>query len=73
MHAGLVRVTAAMKGAQGCNGHRTGTCAGCAAGQLDSDCAVPARQGDQIAAAISGHQSGGPANGAGEILSLKWP
>ena len=44
--------------------HRTGICADCAADQLVSERAVPARQGDQIAAAISGHQPGGPANGA---------
>jgi len=58
--AGSVRVTAAMKGAQGCDGHQVGACADCAAGQLVSDRAVPARQGDQIAAAISGHQPSGP-------------
>ena len=40
-------------------GHRTGICANCAAGQLASDRAVPARQGDQIAAAINGHPPGG--------------
>ena len=57
---GSVREIAAMKGAQGCSGHRTGTCAYRAAGQLVSDRAVPARQGDQIAAAINEHQPGGP-------------
>jgi hypothetical protein len=60
MRAGSVREVAAIKGAQGCSGHRTGTCAYRAAGQLASDRAVPARQGDQIAAAINGHQPGGP-------------
>lgn len=68
MRAGLMRVTAAMKGAQGYSGHRTGTGTKRAAGQFVSDRAVPARQGDQIATAINGHQPGGPANGAGEIL-----
>jgi hypothetical protein len=48
-----------------CNGARfdfaLGAGAERTAGQLVSDRAVPARQGDQIAAAINGHQPGGPA------------
>jgi hypothetical protein len=57
-------VIAAMKGAHNWNEHQASPCAIRAAGQLVSDGAVPARQGDQIAAALTGHQPGGPANGA---------
>jgi hypothetical protein len=59
-----VRVTAAMKVPRDVADTGPGPCADCAAGQLASDRAVPARQGDQIAAALSGHSPGGPANGA---------
>src|SRR5712664_149629 len=40
-------------------GPAPGAC--CAAGQIASERAVPAHQEDQIAAAINGHQPGGPA------------
>ena len=66
-----MRVTAAIKGAQGCNGHRTGPGAKRAAGQLASDRADPARQGDQIAAAISGQQPGGPGNTAPDKIVIR--
>jgi hypothetical protein len=59
MRAGFVRVIAAMKGAQDATDTEPAPAQNRAAGQLALDRAVPARQGDQIAAAISGHQPGG--------------
>jgi hypothetical protein len=64
IRAGLLCITAAMKGAQGFDGHRAGPCANHAAGQLASEGTAPARQGDQIAAALMGISPAAPASGA---------
>ena len=70
----LGSVTAAIRVPKDAADTGTGTGANSALdGQLVSDRAVPAGQGDQIAAAISGHQPGGPANGARRDPQTQWP
>jgi hypothetical protein len=73
MNAGLVRVTAAMNGAQDATDTGTGTCARPRRRSACFERAAPARQGNQIAAAINGHQPGSLGNTAPDKDLQEWP